>query len=485
MAEKRVCRDFIENPKKNPIDGGRLIPGKGPYKGYVQMCIENDFDVNYMLDEDFINSLSSNQKRSTSPARSPRNISIPRSPKSSLKSPLRSQPMLPATAFNGERSVSSVIRPDDLPTRSFSDKRLNIMAPQTTQTVYPRVVGPSKTQVIINRTPALNQQSTVQYTSDYRKPIPSYTNNRSVSGVPIPSYVTRSEEVGLETFDPDPVTTVTETPQQAVRRTVAGPYGASGERTVVSGVHKLPGQRTYTTADIPEHEVRSVHNGYNNASIIRQPTSVIRQPTSVVTQSTSVVTQPKRVLYPPPTLNTRSEQIGVETFDPDPITTVTETPQQAIRRTVAGPYGASGERTVISGVHKLPGQRVYTTADIPEHEVRSVNNNRASMVNNNYYTKPMVNDVVTQPRRVLHPPPTLNTRTELIGNETFDPDPVTKVSEIPRQSVRTAVNGPYGQYGENVRTTGLYTSPGRRVYTTADIPEHEVRSSITEDFEEF
>lgn len=28
MTEKRLCRDFIKNPKVDPIDGHRLTPGK-------------------------------------------------------------------------------------------------------------------------------------------------------------------------------------------------------------------------------------------------------------------------------------------------------------------------------------------------------------------------------------------------------------------------------------------------------------------------
>ena len=29
MAEKRICRNFIKNPKEDPFDGHRLVPGKG------------------------------------------------------------------------------------------------------------------------------------------------------------------------------------------------------------------------------------------------------------------------------------------------------------------------------------------------------------------------------------------------------------------------------------------------------------------------
>ncbi len=73
--------------------------------------------------------------------------------------------------------------------------------------------------------------------------------------------------------------------------------------------------------------------------------------------------------------STRSELIGNETFDPDPVTSVTETPSTSVRRSVYGPYGQSGETVIANGVHTVPGRRVYTTADIPEHEVRSLRSN--------------------------------------------------------------------------------------------------------------
>ena len=523
MTAKRICRDFIKNPKEDPLDGHRLNPGMGPYRGYVALCAENDFDVDYMLDEDFIASLSS--RRTASPTRSPRsasvvsprNISIPRSPKSSsLRSPLRSQPMLPNRSFEDERSVGSAIRPDDLPTRSFSDRRLNSVTPQitpqTTQTLYPKVVGPSRV-------------STPTTVAPSRAPTPSYTEE--------------FELIGTETFDPDPVTTITETPQTSARKAVRGPYGSQGENVVVSGVHKLPGQRVYSTADIPEHEVRSVHNGYNTLPIVprsnvgqpivpRSNTSMINNMSiannvrsmastpivtrpigpSIVTRpivtpqivtppivTTPIVTPPK-ILYPSPSYNMRSEQIGDETFDPDPITSVVEVPPIATRRAVRGPYGENGENMQVTGVHKLPGQRTFVTRDIPEHPVRSTNINRNGNGNGNSYSNIIRAASINRngngngtgngninrngngaSQRVPYPQPTYSEQLELIGSETFDPDPMTTVTETPQRSVRTAVNGPYGRAGENVRTTGIYKSQGRRVYSTMDIPEHEVISN--------
>ena len=340
MAEKRICRNFMKNPKADPFDDHRLIPGKGPYRGYVMMCIENDFDAEYMLDEDFINGLSGKQRsasptRSVSPSRSPRSQSPSRSTRNLL--PLRSQPTLP-------RSTPSVI-PDSLPSRSYSDRRLATLNTPSTQTVYPRVVAPSAGTVMVNRQPALLQQPTREYTR---------------SRVPTPLYSERSEQIGTERFDPDPVTTVTKVPERSMRRTVQGPYGPNGENVVISGVHKLPGQLVYTTQDVPEHEVRSVHNGYGAYPV---------SDNSLVPVNNSVQ---KRVLLPPPVYRTRTEVVGNETFNPDPITTVTNIPPTSMRTAVRGPYGPSGENVPITGVYTSPGRRVYSTNDIPEHEVRSV-----------------------------------------------------------------------------------------------------------------
>lgn len=78
-----------------------------------------------------------------------------------------------------------------------------------------------------------------------------------------------------------------------------------------------------------------------------------------------------RPYVPPAMYSQRVEQVGPETFDPDPVTTVSETPSTAVRRNVTGPYGPNGENIPISGVYKQPGQRRYVTRDIPEHPVQS------------------------------------------------------------------------------------------------------------------
>ena len=81
--------------------------------------------------------------------------------------------------------------------------------------------------------------------------------------------------------------------------------------------------------------------------------------------------KPQVPLVPSPIYSQRVEQLGDETFDPDPVTSVIDKPPTTLRRTVNGPYGPSGENIDVTGIHKIPGQRTYVTRDIPEHPVTS------------------------------------------------------------------------------------------------------------------
>jgi hypothetical protein len=92
---------------------------------------------------------------------------------------------------------------------------------------------------------------------NYSAPVITPIVKPQVPLVPSPVYSQRVEKLGDETFDPDPVTSVIDSPPTTLRRTVNGPYGPSGENIDVTGVHKIPGQRTYITRDIPEHPVTS------------------------------------------------------------------------------------------------------------------------------------------------------------------------------------------------------------------------------------
>ena len=76
-------------------------------------------------------------------------------------------------------------------------------------------------------------------------------------------------------------------------------------------------------------------------------------------------------VYQPPVYSERTEVTGQETFDPDPQTSVLETPAKSRRRTVIGPYGPNGSDMKVSGVHTLPATRKIITRDIPNHPVSS------------------------------------------------------------------------------------------------------------------
>jgi len=105
---------------------------------------------------------------------------------------------------------------------------------------------------------------------------------------------------------------------------------------------------------------------------IIQPTCPsIRPVIQPVIQPRCPFVQPQVPLVPTSVYSQRVEKLGEETFDPDPVTSVVDTPPTTIRRTVNGPYGPSGENMDVTGVHKIPGQRTYVTRDIPEHPVVS------------------------------------------------------------------------------------------------------------------
>lgn len=109
--------------------------------------------------------------------------------------------------------------------------------------------------------------------------------------------------------------------------------------------------------------------------LIQQTCPRIRPIIQPVPQPTCPFVQPQVPLVPSAVYNQRIERLGEETFDPDPVTSVIDTPGTAVRRTVNGPYGPSGENMDITGVHKIPGQRTFVTRDIPEHPVTSALSN--------------------------------------------------------------------------------------------------------------
>lgn len=79
----------------------------------------------------------------------------------------------------------------------------------------------------------------------------------------------------------------------------------------------------------------------------------------------------------PSTIQTRTEQVGGEFFDPDPTVYIYDTPAKPVRvNGVIGNYGPGGARSVVSGVYTPPATRTYVTEDILEHPVVSNNTGR-------------------------------------------------------------------------------------------------------------
>jgi hypothetical protein len=128
---------------------------------------------------------------------------------------------------------------------------------------------------------------------------------------------------------------------------------------------------------------------YAQPAITIQPQYVppVITPTPIITPAPIA-----RPVVPGPIYSQRVEKLGDETFDPDPVTSVIDTPSTAVRRTANGPYGPNGENINITGVHKLPGTRTYTTRDIPEHPVTSNLTGDTVNYNAGVYTTPVISN---------------------------------------------------------------------------------------------
>lgn len=342
--ENSLCEEFIKNPKINPIDGKRLIYGKGPYLGYVALCKVYNYDVNHLLSaeltEEHYGARSRSPSRSRSPPRSPVRT-IPLRPTENVeitpvsRSPVRSVPLHPtisasrAIPYGSVESEETIIQP--APPISLSTRSSPSLSTSVESGYYP-TISTSRAVQPISPVRSLSTLSS----SPLSIPV--------VRGPSIPvQYSEHRETIGRETFDPDPVTTVTRVSSPPVRTTVRGPYGPGGAYVNTTGVYKAPDQLQYTTYDYPEHEV------------VRGTTS-----------RTVINNSPVRPVY-----SSRTETIGEEKFDPDPVTQVIEEQSRSFKEEVIGPYGPNGENVRISGIHTIPGQRRYITTDIPNHTVRS------------------------------------------------------------------------------------------------------------------
>lgn len=296
--ENELCEAFINNPSVNPIDGKRLIYGKGPYIGFVALCRTYNYDTTGLLSEELTDKHVESRSRSRSPIRS------------GTRSPVRSIPLRNTASRSPVRSIP--LRPTE--SGSVEIKPLS-----------------KSISFEIDPAPPLSVQRSITTRSSPPLSVPI------VRGPSIQAqYSERRETIGEETFDPDPVTTVTRISSQPVRTTVRGPYGVNGEYVNATGVYKAPDQLRYTTYDYPEHRVGSQAR---------------------------------------PSYSTQTVTTGTEEFDPDPVTRVIEQSSRTVREDVIGPYGPNGENVRVSGTHTLPGQRRYLTMDYPNHTVVSNSNN--------------------------------------------------------------------------------------------------------------
>lgn len=96
-------------------------------------------------------------------------------------------------------------------------------------------------------------------------------------------------------------------------------------------------------------------------------------PYAQVKTYTAPIIQAPVAVVPNATYSERIEKVGIDSFDPDPISTSVEIPGQVVRRNVVGPYGPSGENIQISGLHRTAPTRRIITRDIGEHPVNLVN----------------------------------------------------------------------------------------------------------------
>lgn len=256
--------------------------------------------------------------------------------------------------------------------------------------------------------PVSSQPFYTPYTSPSNYNVPGYSYGpASVNSPYTQSVYNRSEVIGQETFDPDPITTsyVSQPPPQRV--TAVGPYGINGEHGTFTGIYKPPAVRTHVTRDVHEHPVTtsqypiaSTSPLYPSATLPFPPPPSYSPPVSYpvatsysIPVSYPVTSSPVASSYSTPTypylpqtqyapspvtqpyqrvVSTRSEVVGSARFDPDSTTTSFVSQSPAQRVTATGPYGAGGQQETVTGVYKPAPVRTFITSDISEHNVNVI-----------------------------------------------------------------------------------------------------------------
>lgn len=256
------------------------------------------------------------------------------------------------------------------------------------------------------------------------QPAPQYVIAPQPIAAPPPAQYLGSQTalVGQEHFDPDPQTIVTTSPPTPRRMTVQGPYGPGGQQAQVSGVYTPPAMVTTTTYDIANHPVRT-----NPGSAPVQYATAPQYAPAPVQYATAPQFAPAPQYAPAPQ------------FAAAPA-------QYVVNRPVAQP----------------------AVATIPQQQY--VANPNANPIAN-----PAPRYVVQQPAVPNVPAGVVGTRTALVGQEHFDPDPQQIVTTSPSTPRRMVVQGPYGPGGQQAQVAGVYTPPATVTTTNYDIANHPVR----------
>ncbi|CAH6420345.1 Protein kinase [uncultured virus] len=201
---------------------------------------------------------------------------------------------------------------------------------------------------------------------------------------------------------------------------------------------------------------------------------------SVIPTSSNIIQSPQYNQ----TVDVRSELVRQGTFDPDPTTQVVVTQPPPQRTTVIGPYGPGGQQVQTTGVYTPPAYRQYVTTDIQEHPVTTTNSaitrspqtvniptTRWSYAPSTAKSSIPISSTITRSPQYNQ---IVDVKSEVVGQGTFDPDPITQVVVTQPTPQRTTVIGPYGPGGQEIQTTGVYTPPAYRQYITTDIQGHPV-----------
>ena len=258
------------------------------------------------------------------------------------------------------------------------------------------------------------------------------------------SVYNRSEVIGQETFDPDPITSSYDIQPPAQRVTAIGPYGPGGQNTSLTGVYKPPAMRTHVITDIHEHPVTTTQSPMSSyVSQAYPPMTSYTPPVAAYTPPVAAYTPPVAAYTPPvaaytPPVAPYTPPVAAYTPPVAPYTPPVAPYTPPVAQQSYGPY----------------------TPYIPNTSVYGPYTPTSTYASNTSYMQPYQR--------------TVTNRSQLIGQATFDPDPITSTYETQPSAQRVTAIGPYGQGGQQTSITGIYKPGSIRTYVTSDIHEHPV-----------